>query len=96
MLCDRTIHYLTSLYTPPILCCDFNVAGDRSDLNYTLFLVQELQDGLVWVAEQIPGLTLAKDVTQTLERGYWPSYNVPYFREVKHYLRPEINCQNHC
>jgi len=37
----------------------------------------------VWVAEQIPGLTLAKDVTQTLERGYWPSYNVPYFREVR-------------
>ena len=44
--------------------------------------MQELADGLVWVAEQIPGLTLAKDVTQTLERGYWPSYNVPYFREV--------------
>ena len=44
---------------------------------------QELQSGLVWVAEQIPGLTLAKDVTQTLERGYWPSYNVPYFREVR-------------
>jgi len=37
----------------------------------------------VWVAEQIPGLTLAKDVTQTLERGYWPSYNVPYFREAR-------------
>ena len=40
----------------------------------------------MWVAEQIPGLTLAKDVTQTLERGYWPSYNVPYFREVRYFL----------
>ena len=49
--------------------------------------LQELEDGLVWVAEQIPGLTLAKDVTQTLERGYWPSYNVPYFREVRHAAR---------
>jgi len=44
--------------------------------------VQELQEGLMWVAEQIPGLTTAADMTATLERGYWPSYNVPFFREV--------------
>lgn len=45
-------------------------------------LAQELQEGLMWVAEQIPGLTAAADMTATLERGYWPSYNVPFFREV--------------
>ena len=35
-----------------------------------------------YVAEQIPGLVLYADVTQELERGYWPSYNVPYFPEI--------------
>ena len=44
--------------------------------------MQDLQAGLMWVAEQIPGLTAAADMTATLERGYWPSYNVPFFREV--------------
>lgn len=43
---------------------------------------KELQPGLLTVIEQIPGLVLSADKTQTLERGYWPSYNVPYFPEV--------------
>ena len=42
----------------------------------------ELQAGALTVAEQIPGLVLYDDVTQQLERGYWPSYNVPYFPEI--------------
>jgi len=25
---------------------------------------------------------MGKDVTSELERGYWPSYNVPYFEEI--------------
>ncbi len=37
---------------------------------------RELQPGLLWVVEQAPGLVVASDVTMTLERGYWPSYNV--------------------
>lgn len=41
-----------------------------------------LQPGLLWVAEQIPGLVAAADMTSHLERGYWPSYNVPFFPEV--------------
>jgi hypothetical protein len=28
------------------------------------------------------GNTVSADTTQELERGYWPSYNVPYFDEV--------------
>eukprot|EP00879_Flechtneria_rotunda_P009863 GHRR01010315.1.p1 GENE.GHRR01010315.1~~GHRR01010315.1.p1 ORF type:complete len:548 (+),score=138.18 GHRR01010315.1:757-2400(+) len=43
---------------------------------------QELQEGLLTVVEQIPGLVVSADKTQTLERGYWPSYNVPYFPEI--------------
>ena len=52
--------------------------------------------GLLTVVEQIPGLVEYADLTDTLERGYWPrcgaagvcvclipsSYNVPYFKEV--------------
>ena len=45
--------------------------------------LQALQPGLLWVAEQIPGLVAAADMTSHLERGYWPSYNVPFFPEVR-------------
>ena len=43
---------------------------------------QELQAGLLWVVEQIPGFAIAADQTATLERGYWPSYNVPFYQET--------------
>ena len=43
---------------------------------------KDLQPGLLWVAEQIPGLVASRDMTEQLARGYWPSYNVPYFPEV--------------
>jgi len=41
-----------------------------------------LADGLLYVVEEIPGLVEAKDMTQELARGYWPSYNVAYFEDV--------------
>merc|ERR1719409_317855 len=41
-----------------------------------------LKPGTLWVVEEIPGLVAGADVTETLTRGYWPSYNVPYFPEV--------------
>ena len=44
---------------------------------------QALQAGLFWVAEQIPHLIEAADMTEVLAYGYWPSYNVPYFAEVQ-------------
>ena len=43
----------------------------------------DLPAGLLWVAEQIPGLVASGDVTEQLARGYWPSYNIPYFPEVR-------------
>jgi len=36
----------------------------------------------LWVGEQIPGHYVATDTTVHLERGYWPSYNVPYQPEI--------------
>eukprot|EP01116_Phalansterium_solitarium_P025523 TRINITY_DN9808_c0_g1_i1.p1 TRINITY_DN9808_c0_g1~~TRINITY_DN9808_c0_g1_i1.p1 ORF type:complete len:527 (-),score=200.75 TRINITY_DN9808_c0_g1_i1:373-1953(-) len=41
-----------------------------------------VQDGTLWVVEQIPGLVEAADVTNQLERAYWPSYNIPYFERI--------------
>jgi len=38
--------------------------------------------GTLWVVEQIPGLVEYADVTKQLERGYWPSYNIPYFEKI--------------
>jgi len=43
---------------------------------------QPLLPDTLWVMEQIPGLVVGADVTRELERGYWSSYNVPYFIEI--------------
>ncbi len=43
---------------------------------------KELPAGLLWVAEQIPGLVASADLTEQLARGYFPSYNIPYFPQV--------------
>jgi hypothetical protein len=52
-------------------------------INYNLFVPRTpLSDGLLWVVEQIPGLVVGADKTEDLRRGYWPSYNVPYFKEI--------------
>mmetsp|Transcript_5131 Transcript_5131/g.7214 ORF Transcript_5131/g.7214 Transcript_5131/m.7214 type:complete len:571 (-) Transcript_5131:49-1761(-) len=41
-----------------------------------------LKDNLLWVVEQVPGLVVGGDVTEELRRGYWPSYNVPYWEKT--------------
>ncbi|KXZ46084.1 hypothetical protein GPECTOR_47g360 [Gonium pectorale] len=42
----------------------------------------ELQPGLLTIMEIIPGMVRTADATADLERGHWPSYNVPYFPDV--------------
>jgi len=47
-------------------------------LQFSAFKPNEpLPEGLVWIAEQIPGNVSFMDVTGMVERGYWGSYNVP-------------------
>lgn len=41
-----------------------------------------LDEGALWVAEQIPGFVDARDVTEILQYGYWPSYNVPFSKYI--------------
>jgi hypothetical protein len=45
-------------------------------------LRRQLQPGLLWVVEQLPGMVEAADMTNTLSRGYWPSYNVAFFPKI--------------
>eukprot|EP00753_Platysulcus_tardus_P015584 PLAT5104.1.p1 GENE.PLAT5104.1~~PLAT5104.1.p1 ORF type:complete len:554 (+),score=259.67 PLAT5104.1:12-1673(+) len=52
-------------------------------LNYGQFTPgQGLLPGSLVVVEQIPGLVVYADQTQQLMRGYWPSYNVPFYRSI--------------
>eukprot|EP00197_Chlamydomonas_leiostraca_P012814 CAMPEP_0202861356 /NCGR_PEP_ID=MMETSP1391-20130828/2783_1 /ASSEMBLY_ACC=CAM_ASM_000867 /TAXON_ID=1034604 /ORGANISM="Chlamydomonas leiostraca, Strain SAG 11-49" /LENGTH=764 /DNA_ID=CAMNT_0049540735 /DNA_START=73 /DNA_END=2368 /DNA_ORIENTATION=- len=49
--------------------------------------VDALSDGwqhdVLWVLEQLPGYTQQADVTGVLlANGTWPSYNVPYFKDI--------------
>ncbi|XP_046581883.1 phospholipase B-like 1 [Haliotis rubra] len=43
---------------------------------------QHLEDNLLWVVEQIPGLVVSGDQTQILRKGYWASYNVPFYESI--------------
>eukprot|EP01130_Rhizamoeba_saxonica_P018914 TRINITY_DN9644_c0_g1_i1.p1 TRINITY_DN9644_c0_g1~~TRINITY_DN9644_c0_g1_i1.p1 ORF type:complete len:541 (-),score=112.21 TRINITY_DN9644_c0_g1_i1:31-1566(-) len=52
-------------------------------IDYNKYKVAEqLYPGTLWVVEQIPGLVQSADMTSQLERGYWASYNIPYFPEI--------------
>lgn len=52
-------------------------------LNYKLFTpFNALRPGTFWVVEQIPGFVMGEDVTYHLEKGYWPSYNYPFFHYI--------------
>lgn len=53
-------------------------------VNYNVFEpTKPLKDDVLWVLEQLPGMTVAKDVSDVLRtNGYWASYNIPYFDEI--------------
>ena len=42
-----------------------------------------LKSNLLWVLEQLPGHIHSQDMTSVLvEQSYWPSYNIPYFKDI--------------
>uniref|UniRef100_A0A452GQ43 Phospholipase B-like n=1 Tax=Gopherus agassizii TaxID=38772 RepID=A0A452GQ43_9SAUR len=54
-------------------------------VDYNTFLPGKagLQQGVLTVLEQIPGLVVVADKTEELyQKGYWASYNVPYFEQI--------------
>lgn len=40
------------------------------------------QPDTMWLVEQIPGLVVGGDVTQILEMGHFPMFNVPFWPEI--------------
>lgn len=45
---------------------------------------QPLRAGTVWISETMPGYARRGDVTDVvLTQGSWPSYNIPYFRDIQ-------------
>ncbi|KAK9864545.1 hypothetical protein WJX84_003217 [Apatococcus fuscideae] len=66
--------YNTGTYNNQYMVVDFNLYQPG----------KALAPGTLWVIDQVPGLVAAADMTETLTRGYWPSYNVPYFQEAYH------------
>jgi len=53
-------------------------------IDYKQFTPQKsLRDNLLWIVEQIPGYVVSADKTDVLRgQGYWPSYNIPYFKFI--------------
>ena len=52
-------------------------------VDYKLFTKHEpLPPGTLWVSEQLPGYYRAADQTMVLQRGHWPSYNVPFYPDI--------------
>jgi hypothetical protein len=41
-----------------------------------------LPAGTLWVVEQMPGMVVGADLTDSLRYGYWPSYNIPAFASI--------------
>ena len=45
--------------------------------NYT-----KIEDNSLMIIEQMPGMVEINDVTDYLKFGYWPSYNVPFGKNI--------------
>jgi hypothetical protein len=45
--------------------------------------LSQLENGLLWVLEQMPEIIIAEDKTDVLrQQGYWASYNIPYYEDI--------------
>jgi len=56
-------------------------------LDYKLFNSgNPISPNTLWISESMPGKTMARDVSSVLTtKGYWASYNIPYFPEMFNY-----------
>ena len=43
---------------------------------------KDIKDKALMIIEQLPQYTESKDVTEYLRKGYWPSYNIPYSKNI--------------
>ena len=49
----------------------------------------KIEENSFMIVEQMPGFIEANDVTDHLKFGYWPSYNIPYSKNVSKYAEIE-------
>ena len=62
-------------------------------VDYKLFTpYAPLPPNTLWVSEQLPGFSIMQDQTMVLQRGHWPSYNVPFYSETFN----RAGCVNQC
>ena len=52
------------------------------DLNKIDTNKKEIKEEAFMIIEQLPEYTESGDVTHFLTKGYWPSYNIPYFKTI--------------
>ena len=52
------------------------------DLNKINTINKTIDEKAFMIIEQLPEYTESGDVTQYLTKGYWPSYNIPYFKTI--------------
>jgi hypothetical protein len=64
--------YFSGTYTNQYIVVDFNQFTPG----------QPLGEGMLHIVEEITSTYHWADETQMLERGYWPSYNVPFFKDI--------------
>ena len=43
---------------------------------------KDIQDKALMIIEQLPQYNQSGDVTPYLRKGYWPSYNIPFFKNI--------------
>mmetsp|Transcript_16858 Transcript_16858/g.36492 ORF Transcript_16858/g.36492 Transcript_16858/m.36492 type:complete len:608 (+) Transcript_16858:113-1936(+) len=43
---------------------------------------EELQEGLLTIIELLPGYSRWEDMSNMLQSGFWPSFNIPYFKDA--------------
>ena len=43
---------------------------------------KEIKDKALMIIEQLPQFTESGDITPFLRRGYWPSFNIPFFKSI--------------
>ena len=53
------------------------------DMNKINLKNKKIENKALMIIEQIPGYTETADVTNFLQKGYWPSYNIPYIKIFK-------------
>ena len=52
------------------------------DLNKIDTKEKNINENALTIIEQLPEYTESADVTNFLTKGYWPSYNIPYFKTI--------------